>query len=231
MKRLIWVTTAATLAGSFLFLSLAATPAGAKTKPTDSYLAIYEAANITVSTLGAEASIPSYTCKKADQVAVYDDTYDEDASTFSGVYVDLACGKHNVPAPSVALEIDGTYDNPTITIAPGDDVSMSVTCGSSGTMVSLYDVTSGHTVDNTSGTASDCNGAFVGNIGVLKGAGPKLSPLPDFGSVTFTNVDVNDVAIGTYTTTTTNYYEGKKAQIDVGPLTDSGSSFTNTQVS
>jgi hypothetical protein len=231
MRRRILATTAAALAASFLFLGLAAVPAGAKTKPTDSDLGIYEAANIAVSTLGAQATIPSYSCKKADQVAVYDDTYDEDASSFSGVYVDLACGTHNVPAPSVSLEIDGAYDYPTITITPGDNVSMSVTCGPTGTMVSLYDATSGKTASEPSSAASDCNGAFVGNIGVTKGAGPKLSPLPDFGSVTFTNVNVNDAAIGTYSTATTNYYEGKKDQIDVGPLTDSGTSFTNTQVS
>lgn len=229
MRRRTCATTAAALACSFLFLGLAATPAGA-TKPTDSDLAIYEASGVSVSTLGAQATIPTYTCKKADQVSVYTDTYDEDASNFTGVYVDLACGKHNLPAPSVALEIDGTYDYPTMTITPGDDVSLSVTCGGTGTEVSLYDATSGHTVDNTSSTASDCNGAFVGNIGVLKGAGPKLSPLPDFGSLTFTNVNVNDTAIGTFSPTATNYYEGKKDQIDVGPITG-GNSFVNTQES
>lgn len=106
-----------------------------------------------------------------------------------------------------------------------------MSCGAGGTVVTIDDTSTHTSVSNTSSSVDDGNAVFVGNIGVLKGSGPKISPLPSFGSVTFSNLDVHGSALGTSSPTTTDYYEGRKNVIHVGTITDWGTSFVNTQES
>jgi hypothetical protein len=225
---------AGALAGSFLLAGVMATPAGAHgSKPTDSDLAVYNANTEPVSTISVQVTVPTYTCKKADQVALYTNTFDEDGPgefPFSGPSMDLACGKKSVPVVESSLEVAGTTTFPTITIVPGNVVQMNVSCGGTGTVVSLDDTSTGHSVQATSAAASDCNGVFMGAIGVLKGAGPKLCPLPGFGSADFSDALINGSSLGSFSPTATNYYEGKKNQMTVGPVTDGGTDFAITKV-
>jgi hypothetical protein len=235
MKRRMLAATAAILAGSFLFLGLATAPAGAKTKPTDSYLGVYEA-NVAVTSLSENAVVPTYTCKKGEQIDIYANTYDQDssnASPFDGAYVDLACSKSNQPEVYPNLEVDGNYVPTDVTISEGDTIQISVTCGPSGSVEKISDLTTGGSTGTSTDTASSCNGVFAGNIGVLNKKGTKVSPLPAFGSISFGSVEVNSSPIGDTSPapTSVNYYEGKKNQIDVGPLTAGGSAFVNTQES
>jgi hypothetical protein len=229
-KRSNFVRIGAVVAGPLLAIGLVAAPSGAatNTKTPKSYLATYNA-NTAVSSLSVTVTLPSFTCKKGDDVAAYANTEDLDTDSWSGTYVGLACGKKNVPVYSPSLEIDGTYTNPAATMRAGDTVVFTTSCGATGTAVTIDDVTSVSSVSTSSASPSDCSAAFVGDIGVLKGKGPKLENLPTFGSIDFSNVNVNGSSLGSFTPTVSNYYEGKKDVITVGPITDSGTAFVTTQ--
>jgi hypothetical protein len=218
------------MAGSVLSMAIVfgtAAQASAKAKPTKSDLAVYNA-NVAVASVSAVVSLPSYTCKSADALVTYENTYDNDAAQWSGAGVYLGCGKHHVPTMSAQLEVDGTVTYPAATLNAGDSVELSTTCGPTGTVVTLDDLTSRSSVEASSTNPGSCSGAFIGDIGVLKGAGPKLRPIPDFTTIGFSGVSVNAAPLGTWSPTSTNYYEGKKDQITVGPIGGGGTSFVTT---
>jgi hypothetical protein len=230
-KRSTLARIGAVAAGPLLAIGLVSVPSGAataNTKTPKSYLATYNATT-SVSSISVTVTLPSYTCKKSDDVAAYADTEDLNTDTWSGTYVGLACGKKNVPIYSPALEIDGAYTNPAATMRADDTVVLSTSCGATGTVVTIDDVTSTSSVSTSSASPSDCSAAFVGDIGVQKGAGPKVDNLPRFGSIDFSNVNVNGSSLGSFTPTVSNYYEGKKNIITVGPITDGGTAFVTTQ--
>jgi hypothetical protein len=230
-KRSVLSRTAVVMTGSLLLAGLLTAPSGAataKVKTPDSNLAVYNA-NVTVGSIDATVTLPSYTCKKADNIVVYENTYDNTNSGWSGPGVYLACAKHDVPTMTAFLEVDGATTFPVATLRAGDTVQFSTTCNTPGTVVALDDVTSGSSVEASSANPSSCSGGFVGDIGVLKGAGPKLTPLPAFGAIDFSGVTVNTVPLGSLSPTSTNYYEGKKNVIDVGPIGGGGTSFVTTQ--
>lgn len=54
----------------------------------------------------------------------------------------LACKAHEKPVYRVATDVDGIFGFPSATIPAGDTLTLSVTCGSSGTVASLDDTTS-----------------------------------------------------------------------------------------
>ena len=47
--------------------------------------------------------------------------------------------------------------------------------------------------------------------------------------IDFSNVNVNGSSLGSFTPTVSNYYEGRKNVITVGPITDGGTAFVTTQ--
>jgi hypothetical protein len=216
------------MVSSVLFAGLLTTTSGAKVKTPDSSLAVYDA-NVTVNSIDATVTLPSYTCKKADNLTVYSNTYDNSSSSWSGAGIFLGCAKHDVPAMVASLQVDGTTTFPAATLRAGDTVKFSTTCNAPGTVVTLDDVTSGSSVEASSSNPSSCSGGFVGDNGVLKGAGPKLTPLPAFGAIDFSAVTINTDPLGSLSPTATNYYQGKKNVIDVGPIGGGGTSFATTQ--
>lgn len=227
MRRDLWCKVGVLSGGSLLAVMLSAGTAGAK-PPPDSHLAGYGFSEGVTSVVGT-LTAPSYTCKGSDNVTAQVSTYDDAQSQFSGVSLYLACGKHHVPVYNVGLDVDGSFTFPTATINAGDSVTLSVTCGGSGTVASLDDTTSSSSVQASSATPSSCTGSGVGMNGVSgKGHGGQAS-LPDFGSLTYTSSSVNGAPLGDASPTSVNYYEGKKNQITTGSLNGSGG-FVLTQV-
>ena len=206
--------------------------------PTKSYLGVYEALNQTVTTVSVGFTVPHYTCTSAKQVIdVYENTYDEtvaSSDSFDGGFVQLGCSSKDKAVIIPALEVDGTYTLPPgLTIRRKDVVDFTVTCGASGGTATVEDVTSGQSGSVPTPAGSNCNGVFMGNIGVSNEAGTKNLPLPAFGSITFGDASLNGEPLGDASPapTAVNYFEGKKNVITVGPLTDDGSSWVNTQSS
>jgi hypothetical protein len=210
--------------------------AGAATKP--SYLGIYEALNQTVTTVSVDFTVPNYSCgAKNDAVDAYTNTFDKSPevnSAFNGGFVQLGCDHNGATKPVVTsfLEIDGTYSAPLdMTITRGNSIEVTVSCGASGSVASLEDITTGVTLSDNSSNPSDCNGVFMGNIGVSANAkGTKQLPLPKFKTIHFSDALVNGADLGALSPTAVNYFEGTANQIKVGPL-NAGESWVNTQKS
>jgi Peptidase A4 family len=212
-------------AGS-LAVGMALVSSGTASAKTDSYLATYNTSG-PVSTISTDLVIPSYTCHKGDALALYADAYDADADAFSGGYIDLACKKTGKPKLEVALEIDGSYTFPTTVMALGDTVQIELSCGDSGTTATVSDTNNDNVYTESDPTASSCQNAYIGDIGVGLGAGQRT--LPDFHAVDYSNAEVNGSALGTFDPTKTNYYEGAANIIKVKALTNDGLNFVTKQ--
>jgi hypothetical protein len=202
-----------------------------------SYLGVYEALNQAVTEFSVGFTVPHYTCTATnDNLAAYANTFDQDNGSqgaFNGGFVQLGCTSKKKPALTPVLEIDGNYTVASdLTVHRGDVIDVTATCGASGSEATIDDVTEGNVSQSaTSFTASSCNGTFMGNIGVSNEAGTKELPLPSFHSITFGDAQVNGSPLGDASPApaAVNYFEGKKNVITVGPLTDGGSSWVNTQ--
>jgi hypothetical protein len=217
-------------------VSSAAAPAGAATiaaKTPKSAAAGYIATpTAAVTTASATVTLPTFHCKsKADLLSADVGVFDPTDGSVSLVTIALACSKTKVPSFIVLFDADGTDSVPDVTVTAGDAVTMSISCGASGTTVSVDDTTSSATGNASSATPETCGEAFVGDEGFPKASGKSAEPLPDFGAVDYTNVMVNGAALGSSTTVSGNYYEGKKAVIVTGALTAGGTAFTTTQES
>jgi predicted Rossmann-fold nucleotide-binding protein len=129
---------------------------------------------------------------------------------------------------SAYADIDNVFSVPTVTINPGDTVTLSVTCGAAGVSVSIDDQTTASTGTKASSTAESCTQAEAGNDAVTKGGGSGILALPAFGTMDFSGVMVNGVAIGSLNPTVANYSE-KKNVITTGALTGGGTAFTTTE--
>lgn len=228
MGRMIRVgVVAAAALGSTAFLG--AQVAGAA-KPA-SNLAVYEAINQPVSSVNLQFTVPHYTCTATnDGVSAYADTFDQANGgefAFDGAYVELDCTSAKKAIIYPLLEIDGTYSNPTLKIKKGNVMDVTITCGSSGSVATLEDVTTDLSVTAESDNNASCNGAFLGNIAVANKKGTAVLPLPTFGSMDFSAANVNGGALGALSPVGVNYKEGSDV-IKVGALSD-GTSWVNTQ--
>ncbi len=217
-------------AGTVTLLALVGTPAGAS--QTKSPLADYEVLNQAVTSMSVQFTVPTYTCAASDDaVNAYADTFDQANGgefAFTGAYAFLGCTTSKKPKIEATLEMDGTYSFPKIKIKEGDVLVVTVTCGATGSTATLADTTKSTSVEASSTAASECNGAFMGNIGTSNAAGTKNLPLPTFKKMSFTAATINGADLGTFSPTAVDYYEGKKNVITVGPLTDP-ESWTNTE--
>jgi hypothetical protein len=233
MKNLIRIGVALSATVGFSAL-LGAQAVGAS--PTRSYLGVYEALNQTATSVSVGFTVPHYKCTSAKEVVdVYTNTYDETVGgpdAFDGGFVQLGCNSKEKAVIGAAAEVDGSYTVlSALTIHRKDVVDFTVTCGASGGAATVLDVTSGQSGSAPTPTGSSCNGVFMGNIGVSNEAGTAILPLPSFGSITFGDASLNDAPLGDASPapTAVNYFEGKKNVITVGPLTEGGSAFVNTQ--
>jgi hypothetical protein len=225
--------TGALIVGALMLVAIDAGSAGAAVpaaKTPKSGAAGYVAETV-VTSVEATVTLPSFVCSsKTDalstQVAIADTTDDEASSAVLGFF----CSKKKVPIYGAETVVDGAATFPTVTMNAGDTVVLSATCSSvSGTTVSIDDTTSDTSGQNSSATANTCSDGFVGDLGFLKGKGKALTPLPLFGAIDFSNVMVNGNPLGSSTTQSGNYNEGKKNVITTGTLTDGGTAFTTTQ--
>jgi hypothetical protein len=209
-----------------LVTGLMTTPAGAK-PPPNSHLATY-GISVDVSTMTGTLVLPSYTCKPSDNIAAQVASFDNTATVYSSANLYLACAKHNIPRYDVGLDVDGNVTFPTAILHAGDTVVLSMSCGPSGTTVSVDDTTSSSSVQASSPNPSACSGGGVGMNGVSGKAHGGQTNLPLFGSLQWTASSVNGSPLGDSSPTPTNYYEGKKNIITVGSLNGSGG-FVETQ--
>jgi hypothetical protein len=212
-----------------LALGIGLVSSGTASAATPSYLATYNTTG-DVSTISTDVVIPTYTCAKGDAVDAFANAYDSDSSDatpYSGAYLVLGCSKKNKPELDIALEIDGTYEYAAVVMAQGDTVQLVVSCGPSGTTVSATDETNTNGDTDAVPTASSCEDAYIGDIGVGDGSGQRT--LPDFHALDFSNAEVNSAALGSFTPTKTDYHEGAANVIKVKPFTNGGLDFATKQ--
>jgi len=221
-------------AGVLLILSLAANPAGAGTgttplaKASRYPFAGYITSPTSITSAAATVTLPSVTCtRKTTAITATAIVYNSTGAKFSGAEVYLGCsGKQGVLR--ALTDIDNVFTVPTVTMNPGDTVSLSATCGASGISVTIDDVTTGSVGTNSSSTPESCTQAEIGDDGASKN-GSTVVPLPTFGALDFTGAMVNGAALGALTPSIANYSEGKKNVITTGALTSGGTAFTTTQ--
>lgn len=208
----------------------------ASAKPAKSYLAVYSALNQTVTEFSVGFTVPKFKCMAAnDAVDAYANAFDETPGTsdpYDGGFLQLSCSTKLKPVLTPALEVDGVYTvASSVTVHRKDVIDITVTCGASGGTATIQDVTSTQSQSVPTPAGSSCNGVFMGNIGLSNEAGTKNLPLPKFGSIDFGDAQVNGAPLGDASPapTSVNYREGKTNIITVGPLTDEGSAWVNTQ--
>ncbi len=219
----------ALVGGTALLLGVAASPAWANRTPR-SHLATYAPSDtVTVSSVGASVTLPTFTCQSTkDGIDIQDALYNSDSSQWSSANVGLTCtkekvGKHRqtVALFSSSFDLEGVYSYPSITMNPGDTVVMSASCNGDGIGVSVDDTTTHSSASVTSADPCGSVDAGIGLNGIVK--------LPTFGAVSFADVMVNGLPIGSTDPAVSNYYEGRKYVITTSPLTDGGTAFTTTQ--
>jgi hypothetical protein len=244
MKRKVSIRRSA-LVGCVCVLSsiplalLGVSSAGATTAP-HSYLAGYTS-SLATGSVRAVFAVPNYTCKPADNITAGVAVYDNATSSWSQAGIFLACAPNDVPEINLGFNIDGTWSYPSLSIATGDIVQVSIVCDTPGIVATLENVTSGQQVQASTGVPSNCGESEIGMAGVQKANGVTSNPtlpestkqtnLPQFGSLKFRQAYVNNNALGQMGQVFPgNYYEGQKNQIDTGPVGGRGK-FLETQVS
>jgi hypothetical protein len=213
---------------------LLAAPAGASARHTASPrtnhypFAGYLTSPTTITSSSASVVLPTVSCnKKISAVTATATVFDSSNSSFSSAMAYVGCSSKKESLHAL-VQIDNAYTEPTVTMNPGDTVSLSVTCGASGISVTVDDVTTSSVGSGSSSTAETCTQAEVGNDAAAF-ANQSIAPLPHFGSMSFTSVMVNGAAIGSISSSPTTFFEGKKNVIDTGALTSGGTAFTTTQ--
>jgi hypothetical protein len=223
-------------AGVLLILSLSPDPVSAappaKTLPRASKypFAGYLTSPTTITSASATITLPSLSCaRKTQALAAGAIVYSSTGSHFSSADVYIGCSSRKEILAALT-DVNNHFKVPTVTMNPGDIVSLSATCGPSGISVTVDDETSMSTATNSSSAPETCTQAEIGDDAAAKDidAGTGIVPLPDFGSLTFTNAMVNGAALGSVPSSATTYSEGKKNMITTGPLTG-GTAFTTTQ--
>jgi hypothetical protein len=231
--RVVSITALAAMGAGWLVP--AASASASPDKASKSYLAQYEAYPATVTSVQATITLPTYTCKKGDNIGPGDGAYDNTDSNWTGPYIYMGCVKSGktwvANYGGTGLEIDGSYTYPSMVMHAGDSVEFTTTCGPSGTVVSIDDLTDSQSVSATSLNPSSCTNASVGDDGIEGNGTGGQSNLPTFGAIDYSDVTVNGSPIGTFSPAASNYYEGKKNVITVGPITDGGTAFATTQSS
>ena len=231
---------AVAVAGSVVLVGLVAAPSGASATrreppPKVNFAGYTDTADATTNSVQATVSVPSYTCKKGENVTPGVGAFDSTNNAFTSAYMYLSCakiGKKYGPSLGVvADEIDNvtTYDN--LAISVGDAIQFTQSCGPSGTTVTVEDLNTSASFTQSSSTPSSCEGGNVGDTAVEGKSPKKVTPLPKFGSTDYSAATINGDPLSTSDPTVSNYYEGKKDQITTGPLTDGGTAFVLTQAS
>lgn len=221
-------------AGILLVVSLTADPAFAGTtsgtlaKAAKYPFAGYITPPTTITSVAATVTLPSFACtRKTTAVAAIATVYDPSGAKFSGAEVYLGCSARKEMLAALS-DVDNAFTPLSVSMATGDTVALSASCGPSGISITVDDETTSSTGTNSSSSPETCTQAEAGDDGVSKGTGATVVPLPPFGALDYTGVMVNGSAIGASTPGVANYNEGKKNVITTGPLTG-GTAFTTTK--
>jgi hypothetical protein len=230
--RVVSITALAAMGAGWIVPAATASASPDKTK-AKSYESAYYAYPDSVTSVQATITLPTYSCKKGDNLAPGDGDYDNTNAAWSGPYIYMGCtksGKTYVPSyGGTGLDVDGSYTYPSLAMHAGDNVEFTTSCGPSGTVVTIEDLNSSLSVSASSPNPSSCTSAYAGDVGVIgKGPGGQTK-LPTFGAIDYSDVTVNGSPIGTFSPVADNYYEGKKNVITTGPITDGGTAFATTQ--
>ncbi len=138
MGRSLVARVAVAVAGSALLVGLVAAPSGAATTrvkppPKSNFAGYTDNTDLTTNFVQATYTVPSYTCKKGENLSPGIGAFDVTNDAFSSAYMYLACAKigkkYGPSLGTVAIEIDNgvTYDN--LAISAGDAIQFTQTCG------------------------------------------------------------------------------------------------------
>jgi hypothetical protein len=223
-------TSAVTMSGAVI-LALMAPSAGATgtPRPPKSLFAGYSGGPTALTTESATVTLPTITCVK-NRTAV-DVTLGAITPTgFGGrseAAVMMVCSKvrrvQNLVSSYVPyVEVANVTQSPgSVNPMPGDTITMTLTCGSSGTSVTLDDVTSSKAVTDTSSAPGACDYMSVG--------GGTRGVLPEMNSFAWTNVTVNGAPLSSFPVSASNWFKSfRKATLTTGPLTNGGTAFDET---
>lgn len=169
--------------------------------------------------------VPSFKCTvKRSIISAGIQTYDAPNSGDNGSMIVFYCSKTLVPSYYAELEVDGNIAEPQMSIGPGNLVTMTVTCGTDGTDISLLDPTINQDAYTGSDSPSTCTDSQFGDIGY----GKDQSAIPDFGLMRFSQANENGDALGSLSPKVHNYNEGTGKVITTGALTHGGLNFNTT---
>jgi hypothetical protein len=212
---------AATLAGTMCVV--AASPAGAATDTSDAgYTA--KVSSTASHQLTTEVKLPKLTCKKSDTSGdllsmAISGSLTGGGFDAAGVIVTMSC-TGTTAAYSIFGVVDGTHVTPSVSASAGDVVSVAVIASPSFETASFSDATNGQGsyVDGTGFNPSLAAADVQGGSG--SGHFPKFAP------ITFSDLTINNKALGKFATTPFDQVDGGgNTQISVGPLSANGKSF------
>jgi hypothetical protein len=205
-------------------------PAGtnAKQKPAKSSTAGYVipfSDPLGISTIQTTITLPAFGCRspKTDLLVGI-------ATDVANSSVDMICPKGGAPTYQLT-EYARPYVQVTFpAIQAGDTVTLSLSCLSDGLgdvalFSTMSDLTSGATGAMAGAMAApSCSGASID-----VGSDPN-EPLPNFGSLAFSNTWVDGLPLDAAGATPVNYYQSKKRHIVASGLFNGGTSFMVSQV-
>jgi hypothetical protein len=179
----------------------------------------------------AQFHVPSLTCTNVKESIGFGVLVENTTGGSSSPIVSETCKKGKAVYKGY-IEVNGSGTTLKTKVNANDLVTVSADQSSGATSGTFTDDTTGFTRTIT-GTGSTPEYAFVGSV---PGSTKKI---PTFSTFTFTNVDINGAALGTYTSATglseavqtTNGKRPPKGKIEIQPGTLGTSTFSLTWVS
>ena len=226
-SRMIGVAVAATtLAGTMGVVAVS--PAGAATDTSDAgYTA--KVSKTASHQLTAQVKLPKVTCKNSDTSGDLLSMSISGSLTgggfdAAGVIVTMSCSG-TTATYSIFGVVDSTHVTPSVSASAGDVVGVAVIASPSFETASFSDTTNGQGsyVDGTGFNPSLAAADVQGGSG--SGHFPKFAP------ITFSDLTLNNKALGKFATTPYDQVDGGgNTEISVGPLSATGKSFVATYV-
>lgn len=175
-----------------------------------------------------EFKLPALTCTATDAGMVAElvfTNFTTSEFTSGGAYANCTGGQAGYAA---LAEINDHFSYLTPTMSSGDRIKVTVTVSATKTTVTISDTTTHGTVKDTlSGPGG--GGHFTGvSIGEVKIGSPNL-PVPQFTTLSYSNIAINGASLGTYSNkTAVDMYNGSTLQVVTGSVTGTGTGFTTT---
>jgi hypothetical protein len=220
--------TALGCACAALVVSGATAMAAAPVTPTSTTEAGYTVAS-TGSTflLKTQFTVPTHAC--SGQAGIQPGAYTMTATTSTGGGVLMGCSAETPGYEAVAM-INGVRTVLTkVTVAPGDDINISVAVSASASTVAVIDTTKA-TRQSETGAGSVPTHLFVGDQAVPASGGGLLA-VPNFGKLRFRTTTLNKVDFGSTTPSAVNMANSANVvQITTGKLSATGAAFVTTWV-